>query len=164
MEFEAEKMNSIVIDTNPLAYIYNGVPELGEKFAALLGNLDLENILTIPKIVYGELSLIFPDVSELDTFLSDTGIVIGDISPKAYVDAARRRQIYNKRRKLICHQCGSRLGNIFCKKCNTQIKIRQHILSDFIIGAYALETDETIVTNDTGYFSTYFPELRIITV
>ena len=157
-------MNSLVIDTNPLAYIYNGVPELGEKFAALLGNLALENILTIPKIVYGELSLIFPNVSELDTFLSDTGIVIGDISPKAYIDAARRWQIYNKRRKLICNQCGSRLENIFCKKCNTPIKIRQHILSDFIIGAYALETDETIVTNDTGCFSTYFPELSIISV
>ena len=156
-------MNSIVVDTNPLVYIYNNVPKHGEKFAILLGDLVRQKVLTIPKIVFGELSVIFKDISELNTFLSDTGIVIGEISKEAYVDAAERWQRYNKRRTLICHQCGKKIGDFICQKCGEMLKIRQHILSDFIIGAYALDTGKTIVTNDTGYYKTYFPELNIIT-
>jgi rRNA-processing protein FCF1 len=52
-------MSSIVIDTNPLAYIYGGIPDLGKKYAVLLGDLSKTSTLLIPKIVYGELSVIF---------------------------------------------------------------------------------------------------------
>ena len=156
-------MISIVVDTNPLVYIYKDVPKYGEKFAILLGDLVRQKVLTIPKIVYGELSVIFKDISELNTFLSDTGIVVGEISKEAYVDAAERWQRYNKRRTLICHQCGKKMGALICQKCGEMLKIRQHILSDFIIGAYAFDTGKTIVTNDKGYYKTYFPELNIIT-
>lgn len=72
-------MNSIIIDTNPLAYIYNMVPDFGEKYAVLLEELAGNNTLLIPKIVYGELSLIFHDSRELKAFISDTGIVIDEI-------------------------------------------------------------------------------------
>lgn len=66
--FVAEKMNSIVIDTNPLAYIYNAIPDLGNKYANILENLGKHNLLLMPKIVYGKLSLIFEDDKELDSF------------------------------------------------------------------------------------------------
>jgi len=52
-------MNNIVIDTNPLIYIYHDVPDAGKNYAVLLGELAKKNALLIPKIVYGELSLIF---------------------------------------------------------------------------------------------------------
>ena len=156
-------MNSVIIDTNPLAYIYNAVPGLGNKYALLLGELAQNNLLLIPKIVYGELSLIFNSINELDTFLNDTGIVIGEINSKSYLIAAKRWQKYNKRRILMCHKCGAKLENIICKKCDSKIKVRQHILSDFIIGAYTLEVaGKNIVTGDAGYYSSYFPELNII--
>ncbi len=157
-------MNSIVIDTNPLVYIYNNVPDYGKRFAVLLGNLSRQKVLTIPKIVYGELSILFKNIDELNSFLGDTGIVIAEINKETYSEAAGRWQIYNKRRTLICHQCGAKIGKLTCRKCGVPIKIRQHILSDFIIGAYALDTGKTIVTNDAGYYDTYFPELNIITV
>ena len=157
-------MSSIVIDTNPLAYIYAGVHELGKKYALLLGELSKNNTLLIPKIVYGELSLIFRDETELIRFLADTGIVVGDMTPEAYVVAAKRWESYNKRRVLLCHRCGAKLPKSACEKCGAPIKIRQHVLSDFLIGAYALETEEgAIVTHDAGYYATYFPELKIIT-
>ena len=74
-------MDSVVIDTNPLVYIYSAVPELGKKYAFVLGNLT-----------------------------------------------------------------------------------KKHILTDFLIGAYALQMQgQKIVTHDRGYYSTYFPELNIIT-
>lgn len=157
-------MSSIVIDTNPLAYIYAGIRELGEKYALLLGELSKNNTLLIPKIVYGELSLIFRNETELIGFLTDTGIVVGDMTPETYVVAAKRWETYNKRRVLICHKCGAKLPKLACEKCSAPIKIRQHVLSDFLIGAYALQMEEgAIVTHDTGYYATYFPELNIIT-
>jgi hypothetical protein len=118
----------------------------------------------MPKIVYGELSLIFRDENELNDFLKDTGIVIDNMMPEVYLNAAKRWEKYNKRRILMCHKCGTKLDKMTCRKCGSQIKIRQHILTDFLIGAYALQMQgQKIVTHDRGYYSTYFPELNIIT-
>ena len=157
-------MNSIVIDTNVLAYIYGGTPDFGRSYADLLGNLSAKYNLIIPKLVYGELSLIFRSAKQLNNFISDTGIIVGEIQPQAYILAAKRWYNYNQRRALICQSCGKRLEKLICKKCGDEIKIRQHILTDFIIGAYALQTEEQkIVTGDKGYYSTYFPELTIVT-
>jgi len=159
-----EPMNNIVIDTNPLIYIYHDVPDAGKKYAVLLGELAKKNALLIPKIVYGELSLIFEGESELNEFLSDTGIIIGEMTPESYVIAAKRWETYNRRRVLMCAKCGKKLEQLICTNCNSRIKIRQHILSDFLIGAYALQMKgSNLITNDRGYFSTYFPELNIIT-
>jgi hypothetical protein len=158
-------MSSIVIDTNPLAYIYSGIPDLGEKYAVLLGDLSKSNTLLIPKIVYGELSLIFRTTRDLTDFLTDTGILVGDIPPEAYIVAAKRWNTYNKRRVLLCHRCGKKLPKLACEECGSPIKIRQHVLSDFLIGAYALQLQErSIVTHDAGYYAAYFPELRILSV
>ena len=156
-------MNSVIVDTNPLVYIYNGVEAFGRNYAALLGDLSVRYNLIISKLVYGELSLIFNNSELLNNFLSDTGIIIGEIDPKAYVIAAKRWNTYNKRRILICQRCGTKLAQLICKECNSEINIRQHILTDFVIGAHALQTRERkIVTSDKGYYSTYFPELTII--
>ena len=156
-------MNSIVVDTNPLVYIYSGVPDFGRNYAVLLSDLSVKYNLVIPKLVYGELSLIFKNYEVLNDFLSDTGIIIGEIDPIAYLIAAKRWNKYNKRRILFCQSCGKKLAQLICKGCNSEIKIRQHILTDFIIGAYAMHTKERkIVTSDKGYYSTYFPELTII--
>ena len=157
-------MNSIIVDTNPLVYIYNGVPNFGRTYAELLGDLSVKYNLVIPKIVFGELSLIFRDSKQLINFLSDTGIIMGNIAPETYALAAKRWDRYNRRRVLMCQRCGKKLEKLICKECNAEIKIRQHILTDFIIGAYALQTEERkLVTNDKGYHLTYFPELNIIT-
>ena len=99
----------------------------------------------------------------MNDFLSDTGIIIGDIEPESYLIAAKRWDKYNKRRVLMCQRCGKKLVQLICKECSSEINIRQHILTDFVIGAQALQTKERkIVTSDKGYYSTYFPELTII--
>ena len=109
------------------------------------------------------MSLIFSTSKQLNSFLSDTGIIIGDIEPEAYIYAAKRWNKYNQRRVLICQNCGKKIEKLICTACNAEIHIRQHILTDFIIGAYALKTEERkLVTSDKGYYSTYFPELNII--
>ncbi|MCP4752519.1 MAG: PIN domain-containing protein [Proteobacteria bacterium] len=152
-----------MVDTNPLVYIVNAIPDIGEKYAVLLGELSQKNTLIIPKIVYGELSLAFDSNEELNDFLNDTGIVISEISQETYAKAARIWQAYNKRRILLCQSCGSTLEKLVCRKCHKEIKIRQHILPDFLIGAFAMEMDgKCLVSGDKGYYSTYFPELNIL--
>ncbi len=157
-------MNSTIVDTNVLAYIYSGTPNIGRRYAELLGDLSVKYNLVIPKLVYGELSLTFNTPKQLNRFLRDTGIIVGDIEPEAYILAAKRWDQYNKRRVLICQRCGKKLEKLICRECGGEIKIRQHILTDFVIGAFALQTEEQkIVTSDKGYYATYFPELTIIT-
>jgi rRNA-processing protein FCF1 len=63
-------MNSIIVDTNVLVYIYSGIPNFGRRYAELLGNLSAKYNLVIPKLVYGELSLVFNSVNQLNSFLS----------------------------------------------------------------------------------------------
>ena len=156
-------MNSVIVDTNVLVYIYSGIPNIGKTYAELLGHLSAKHNLVIPKLVYGELSLIFSTSKQLNTFLSDTGIIIGDIEPKAYELAAKRWSNYNKRRVLICQNCGKKIQRLICTECSKEIKIGQLVLTDFIIGAYAFQTaGRKLITNDKGHYSTYFPELTII--
>jgi len=156
-------MNSVIVDTNVLVYIYSGIPNMGKKYAELLGDLSTKYNLVIPKLVYGELSLIFSTSKQLNTFLSDTGLIIGEIGLEAYIIAAKRWDKYNKRRVLICQKCAKKIETLICKACSAEVHIRQHILTDFIIGAHACQTTERkLVTNDKGYYSTYFPELTII--
>lgn len=158
-------LNDILVDTNPLVYIYTGLKGFGRKYADLLGDLSQNHTLWIPKIVYGELSLIFEDTDTLDTFLNETGILIREADKAVYTLAAERWQEYNEKRVLICHSCGDRLEKLTCRKCKSNIKIRQHILSDFLIGAIALRSKGgSLVTNDKGFFVTYFPELKIYSI
>jgi predicted nucleic acid-binding protein len=156
-------MNSVIVDTNVLVYIYCGIPNIGRQCAELLGALSAKYNLVIPKLVYGELSLIFSTSKQLNRFLNDTGLIIGEIEPETYTIAAKRWNKYNQRRVLICQKCGKKIDKLICKACSAEIQIRQPILTDFIIGAYAFQTSERkLVTNDKGYYSTYFPELEII--
>ena len=156
-------MNSIVVDTNALVYIYSGIPNIGRKYAELLGDLSTKYNLVIPKLVYAELSLIFRNSIQLNNFLSDTGIIIGDIETETYLVAAKRWDKYNKLRVLICQRCGKKIEKLTCRECGVELKIRQHILTDFVIGAYALQSlERKLVTNDKVYYSAYFPELTII--
>jgi predicted nucleic acid-binding protein len=104
-------MNSIVVDTNALVYIFSGTPNFGKSYAELLANISERYNLVRPKLVYGELSLIFRNSKQLNGFISDTGIIIGDIAPQAYTLAANRWDIYSQRRVLICQSCVKKLKN-----------------------------------------------------
>ena len=44
-----------------------------------------------------------------------------------------------------------------------KLTTRQHLLTDFIIGAFAeIDPEKTLLTLDQGVFKTYFPELNLI--
>jgi len=162
-DFAAEPMNSIIVDTNPLPHIYNAAPDFRKNYASVVGELARKNMLVIAKIVYDQLSLIFRDDKDLNDFLKDTGIVIAEMKPVAYIIAAKRWHKYNKRRVLMYQRCGKKLRRLICERCSAYIMIRQHVLTDSLIGAFVLEIKgRNIVTHDFGYYLSYFPELNMI--
>ena len=132
-------------------------------FKKLLDESSRNGLIIICDIVYAELALQFPGIDDLDTFLLDTGIELVPMSKETLKVAAQKWSIYNAARKksasIQCSSCGKELF-IACNQCGNRIAVKQHILSDFIIGSHALKNADLLLTRDRGYYRTYFPELK----
>jgi hypothetical protein len=69
--------------------------------------------------------------------------------------------VENRESKIQCTACGKKMS-IICSECKNTISFRQHIISDFIIGAHALIYADLILSRDRGYYKTYFQDLFIV--
>ena len=120
--------------------------------------------LIISEIVYAELSCQFVDQNILYSLLRDTGIELASSPEKALQLAGNAWLNYSKKRtknELICPACGGK-NSVLCKKCGQQLTMRQHIISDFLIGAHAQVLSDGLLTRDRGVYKKYFPFLRIL--
>lgn len=118
--------------------------------------------LIICGIVYGEL---YPALSrenkDIDLFLSDLDIKLIFCDEEDYRYAGEKWNTYTRRRKFVCPTCGNSI-ELQCNKCHEHIRFRQHILSDFLIGAFSENKCNGLLTRDYGYYRTYFPNLKIM--
>jgi hypothetical protein len=114
------------------------------------------------EIVYSELASQFPFSEELELFLKDTGINLQHSNGKSLSIAGERWKKYTAKRSqsLHCAVCGKKLS-VECPQCSSIISCRQHIISDFIIGANALTDTDLLLSRDRGYCKTYFKELAV---
>ena len=117
--------------------------------------------LAICGIVYGELYPIF-EQNNLDTdlFLSEIGVRVEEFGKEVYRYAGKKWNEYRSRRKFVCPVCGKSI-KLKCSQCSADIRFRQHILADFVIGAFSELHCDGLLTRDFGYYTTYFPELRM---
>lgn len=126
--------------------------------------LDEANInggIIICEVVYAELSSQFQYQKALDSFLSETGFGSYPPGGMPFTGQDWHGESMQKRKPNIlqCQGCGNKTGILHCNKCGAAISVRQHIISDFIIGAHALCHADRLLTRDRGYYKTYFRDL-----
>lgn len=138
----------ICVDTTVLIDILkNEFPNYQEKFYSAL---EKGEELAAPVIVYAELMPQFKgDFKLLSSFLNEHKIRIEPLDTDSAKEAGHRWIKYLKRKsKTICPQCSHILDT------------KEHFLSDFYIGGYALTKCNSIITRDRGIYKKYFPELK----
>lgn len=150
------------VDTNILFDILIPDEDFVQSSKKMMERYAEKGQLIICEIVYAELASQFPSPKELRDFLSDTGIRLVYSSEETLSLAGKRWKAYSKNRdiRLQCPKCGKRIS-ISCPACRNAIFTRQHIISDFIIGAHALKQAEILISRDRGFYKAYFKDLKI---
>jgi predicted nucleic acid-binding protein len=154
---------STAVDTNALiALLYED--EHADASEAALRRAYRDGRIVITPIVYAELAADghFKSASELDTFLEDFSIQLVEPSRDALFRAGEQFQQYTVRRPdgFQCPSCGTKQRH-HCESCTEELVPRQHIAADFLIGGHATVDGDGLVSFDTGFYETYFPELTL---
>ena len=151
------------VDTNILLDVLIPEAPYGAASQQSLDTALQQGTLVLNEVVYAELAAHFPTLEQLERFLADTGIRLVPSQPAALTRAGRAWAAYARQRGtgFLCPVCG-RMQQLSCQQCGTSLRGRQHLVSDFLIGAHAAEQTDRLLTRDRGYYHTYFPELRLV--
>ncbi|MDA3938231.1 MAG: type II toxin-antitoxin system VapC family toxin [Spirochaetia bacterium] len=127
-----------VIDTNILLDIFLPDPVHGESSLKLLETVYQQGSLVICDIVYSELSPQFDEKKLLDESLEKIGISIISPNTDTLYMAGQLWLQYRKKQKS-----------------------RDRIIPDFIVGSFAMNQGDKLITRDRGFYRDYFKGLRL---
>ncbi|XGI83673.1 type II toxin-antitoxin system VapC family toxin [Halorutilales archaeon Cl-col2-1] len=147
------------VDTSALISLLREDHEFNQMASDLLGDAYSKGSLIINGIVYSELGAdpYFDNEDDLNAFLDDTRLKIRRPDEESMFLAGERFRSYleNRSDKLQCPTCGRKVECV-CPDCKENITLRQHLPSDFLIGAHAETDADQLITFDKGFFETYF--------
>lgn len=150
-------MSGTAIDTNVLLDLLVPESEAGERSVRALDAASERGPLVIGPVTYAELAAHFArarddarGLEDLDLFLEQAGIRLEPLPSEAASTAGRTYAKHLGERRateMECPRCGHR-QRFLCSKCAAPVEWRQHILTDFLIGAHALHTTGVLLTRD----------------
>ena len=113
--------------------------------------LAAKETLIAPVVVFAELMPQFRGDSDMvESFLKEHKISIEALNlADVSVAAARWLKYLKRKQKAKCPNCGHQLNQ------------KEHFLSDFYIGGFAVAKCDAILTRDRGIYKKYFSDLQI---
>ena len=127
------------VDTNILIDVFLPDPVFGEPSKEKLEQAFENGSLVINQIIYSELAPQFGAKNLLDQTLTSLGIQVLSID----TDSAFQAGMLWRKYRLA----GGK---------------KNRIISDFLIGAHALNCSDALLTRDRGFYKTYFSDLSVI--
>lgn len=150
------------LDTNILLDVVGDDPDFSKSSMSLIEKYGDVGSLIISPIVYSELLVFFLRkhakalaIQKLEEFLEDIGVELAGFDKEDLALAAEAWQGFSGIRAVACPKCGA-TNEFNCKKCDSVVSWRNHILTDFLIGAHAQNHAEVFLTRDRGYYRKYF--------
>ena len=129
----------ILVDSNVLIDVAAYDPVWSQWSVSQLQAAALQDTLFINDVIYAELSVRFPTISDLDRFISDSQVSTASIPRDALFISGKAFLKYRR-------SGGKRTG----------------VLPDFFIGAHAAVLGVPLLTRDTRRYRTYFPTVELI--
>ena len=126
------------VDTNVLIDVFQTKSPYHSQSRERIREAYDRGAILICDVVYAELAPHFDDRSLLDYALREIGAALSPIDSSIAYEAGLRWEQYRA------------AGGP-----------RERIITDFLIGAHAMVSADAFLTRDRGFFSTYFPELRV---
>jgi len=127
------------VDTNILLDVFLPDKRFAEKSVELLKLAYDEGALIICEIVYAELVPQFSKRGKLDETLGTISVSLSPLDADIAFLAGERWAVYRR--------AGGK---------------RDRIITDFLIGAHAVEKADRFLTRDRGFYRSYFSELQIL--
>lgn len=154
------------VDTNILLDVF-GDSQFFKSSADALKKQNSLGDLVISPLVYSEVLTHFLKkkeagmaVAALDEFLNDSQIRQVDFTPEDFRLAARKWMPFSGAKSIECPGCGNQ-NEFSCQKCHAPMLWRNHLITDFLIGAHAQNHADALLTRDRSYFKKHF-SVRIL--
>jgi len=148
----------ITVDSNVLLSIFIK-DDLYAQAASLIEKYSSHEYI-INDAIYLELAVYFGELKSLKPVLNVLEVTLISEEKKNHAIILKAWTDYLKRRQYHCRDCGKIVKPV-CPKCQSVIKFRQSILTDFLIGGFAQTNSDGILTFDPRYYQNYFPDLVI---
>ena len=151
------------IDNNVLIDVILAGPTCAQTSADALGEALQDGTLVVCEAVVAEIFPVFEDQRRIDEFFRLTGIALEPSTMGALSRAGAAWNQYRGRNTsaIVCQKCGTTQAAA-CDACRAKIEVRQHLITDFLIGAHAAVQADRLMTRDRGCFRTHFPDLKLV--